>query len=95
MNSYDSDSSDEEFFVDLEERMAFVALLSVMPSTVRNFKWNNTRLNWVDHVEKLTHTKEFKQTYNMSLGAFEDFVDILRPNITMNVVNISNPICTS
>ena len=46
MNVQDySDSSDEEFFLDLEENIVLLALLAWMPSNVteRKFKWGNKR----------------------------------------------------
>ena len=85
-----SDSSDDEYLQDIEEATAFLALLSLMTSAKRHFKWAGIRLNWVDHVAKLTHTEEFKQTYHMSHAAFKIFLEILCPAITVDVVKSRN-----
>jgi hypothetical protein len=91
MDVYDSDSSDEDdAFQDDLETSLLIALMSIMPTTERLFKWPNTRLNWVQHVLKLLHTKEFGQTYRMSHDAFQTLLDILRPTITVDVVKSRN-----
>ena len=88
--SEDDEMSDDDFEAEMEEVTAFMAAMELMPSTERNFKWPNERLTWNEHVAKLTHTKEFDQTYRMSLNTFNKLLAILRQDITVNVVKSRN-----
>ena len=81
--SEEDELSDEEALAEAEEVAAVVAAMQLMPSTERNFKWPNECLTWNEHVAKLTHTKEFNQTYCMSLETFQKLLAILHCNFPL------------
>ena len=87
--------SDDVYNDDLTIVTKVVALIVKLPETKRAFKWENTRLNWNEHVTKLLHTKEFDQTYRMSHDAFKNLLEILRPMITVDVVKSCNSMPSS
>ena len=88
--SEEDELSDEEALAEAEEVAAFVAAMQLMLSTERNFKWPNERLTWNEHVAKLTHTKEFDQTYHMSLKTFQKLLAIIHCDITVDVIKAKN-----
>ena len=61
-----------------------------MKVKTRNYKWQDTRLNWEEHVDKLRHTNSFAQKYRMSYDAFNKLLGILRPFITVNAIKSMN-----
>jgi hypothetical protein len=56
----------------------------------RNFRWEHERLNWNEHVVKLLHENAFDQKYHMSYDAFNILLELLRPDITCNIVKSMN-----
>jgi len=54
---------------------------------VRIPKWEHQQIDWNDHVTKLLHENRFHREYRMSLEAFNQLLELLRPSITaVNVV---------
>ena len=43
-------------------------------ATKRKAKWENDRISWYSHVEKLNHEEAFEKTYRMPLKAFDKLV---------------------
>jgi hypothetical protein len=56
----------------------------------RNFRWEHERLNWNEHVVKLLHENAFDRKYHMSYDAFNILLELLRPDITCNIVKSMN-----
>ena len=49
-------------------------------------KWEHQQIEWNEHVTKLLHENRFHREYHMSLEAFNQLLELLRPSITANVV---------
>jgi hypothetical protein len=77
-----------------KQRVSLIAVvaLSFLESYERNLKpvripkWEHQRIDWNEHVTKLLHEKRFHREYRMSLEAFNQLLELLRPSITVYVV---------
>ena len=69
---------------DMEEFVA--ALLVQLAIDERVFKWNDQRLDWHHHKERLLHQRKFHKQYRMTAEAFDVLVEIVRPAVEVNVL---------
>ena len=60
------------------------ATIMLMEENKRNWKWKYDRLDWTEHVAQQLHTNKFQSKYHMSLAAFNDLVELLRQDITVD-----------
>jgi len=86
------DSSDDEMEEEEEEEELVVALAIVarLSKNSRNFKWQDTRLNWSKHLEKLQHAGEFDSTHRMSFETFTKLKNILGDRIQLDAAKSNN-----
>ena len=84
-------ASEEEDDEDQEEYEDFLMMIAMVledmddeDMVARNNDWIRQRLDWESHVRKLVHEGLFERKYSMSLGAFEELVETLRPYIKHN-----------
>ena len=80
------EEEDEEWDQTLEE----FALLNEAWRNERKWKWQHERLSWNQHVEKLLHEEGFDRKYRMSYDAFTLLLDLLRPDITCDIIKSLN-----
>jgi len=60
------DSSDKEMELEMdveEELVTALAAISILSVQSRNFKWQDKRLNWSDHLAKLQHAVELDSAH--------------------------------
>ena len=70
-----------------DDREEFVsALFAQLASEERLFKWEEQRLDWNRHKERLLHQNKFHKQYRMEAEAFDVLVDILRPAVQVNEI---------
>ena len=62
-----------------------VAFMAAQLIRSRVFKWNEKRLNWMEHRAKLLHKAKFHKQYRMTAAAFDALVDIVRPVVQVDV----------
>jgi hypothetical protein len=86
-----SEEEEEEQELEYDVTISLQAL-SILHRNSRMFKWQDTRLNWEEHIAKLLHTGEFDQTYRMSYAAFMKLKAILGARIEMDAAK-SNCSC--
>ena len=93
----ESDSWDVVDNLDIEaEQQSFLIIaavaLSFLESYERNLKpvripkWKHQQIDWNEHVTKLLHENRFHREYRMSLEAFNQLLELLRPSLTVHVV---------
>jgi hypothetical protein len=58
--------------------------------TKRLFKWEHTRLNWEEALEKERHQKSFESKYHMSEDAFFTLLELLRHDISVDFTKSRN-----
>jgi hypothetical protein len=85
----EDNSSDEEEEA-WDELIEQHILLFATYKEERNFRWEHERLNWNEHVAKLLHENAFDRKYRMSYNAFNILLELLRPDITCNIVKSMN-----
>ena len=59
MDLFDDDFSDEDSEGSVKEELRIIFLKR--QSKMKNFRWNEERLNWDEYAIKLTHRDEFHQ----------------------------------
>ena len=83
-----SEEEEEEVeWAELEEQ--FVAMYAYWKDKWR-WKWQHEQVNWLMHVEKLTHQDMFDRTYWMSLNAFNTLLELLWGYITFDILKSLN-----
>lgn len=58
----------------------------------RCVKWQNERLDWNGHVEKLLHCNQFESKYHRPLESFNTLVRLLQDDIKVDFVECMNSI---
>ena len=51
---------------------------------VRRAKWQHEWINWEQHLLKLRHANGFQKRYHMSQRSFNELVDLLNSDVSMN-----------
>ena len=83
--------------LDIEaEQQSFLLIAAVAFSFLESYeqnskpvqipKWVHQQIDWNEHVTKLLHENRFQREYRMSLEAFNQLLELLRPSITVKVV---------
>ena len=67
-----------------DDSETFVMLMMLTAKAERRVRWNHERINWKQHVEKLRHTNGFQKRYHMSERSFNQLVDILCPQVSLD-----------
>ena len=83
----DQDDEEEHWWDELEMQAVAVTRVAM---TERKTKWKHQRLNWNEHKEKKVHEGTFDQKYQMSVEAFDNLVELLRPMITQDQIKARN-----
>lgn len=83
----DQDDEEEHWWDELEMQAVAVTRVAM---TERKTKWKHQRLNWNEHKEKKVHEGTFDQKYRMSVEAFDNLVELLRPMITQDQIKARN-----
>jgi hypothetical protein len=82
----DLDRDSEEFV----EKLLYILMIFETNKTKRLFKWEHTRLNWEEALEKERHQKSFESKYHMSEDAFFTLLELLRHDITVDFTKSRN-----
>jgi hypothetical protein len=83
-----ADDDANEFFADIEHHITSLHLIVQLffYDDVREAKWHHRRIDWETHVFLLQHENLIKQTYRMSLAAFQKLTRILGKDIIVDEV---------
>jgi len=80
----------EEEMDEEEELVVALAAVGILSIQSRNFKWQDKRLNWSDHLAKLQHAGEFDSTHRMSFETFTKLKGMLGDCIILDAAKSNN-----
>ena len=86
IDNLDIEAEQQSFLLVSAVAFSFLESSEQNSKPVRIPKWEHQRIDWNEHVTKLLHENRFHREYCMSLEAFNQLLDLLRPSITVNVV---------
>ena len=84
---YINAADEDDVFADLESHLPSLQFLLEQffeEKKARNVKWQYQRIKWEAHVVQLEHVQVFKQTYRMSLQAFQKLTKLLGKDINVD-----------
>jgi hypothetical protein len=77
MDEEDGDDNDEDF-------VSMLCLFNGYKQE-RNIKWQHERMEWDKHITMKVYTGTFNRTYRMSKSSFDNLVNIIRQEITLDL----------
>ena len=86
IDNLDIEAEQQSFLLIAAVALSFLESYERNSKPVRIPKWEHQQIDWNEHVTKLLHENRFHREYRMSLEAFNQLLELLRPSITVNVV---------
>jgi hypothetical protein len=68
-----SHDSDDDDLMDLED----LRLMFISRKKTRSIKYDHTRINWDEHIDRLVSTNKFEQRFRMPLSSFYYLIEEL------------------
>ena len=75
-----SHDSDDDDLMDLED----LRLMFSSRKKTRSIKYDHTRINWDEHIDRLVSTNKFEQRFRMPLSSFHYLIEELREPLTVS-----------
>ena len=82
IDNLDIEAEQQSFLLIAAVALSFLESYERNSKPVRIPKWEHQRIDWNEHVTKLLHENRFHREYRMSLEAFNQLLELLRPSIT-------------
>ena len=57
---------------------------NIQASETRSIKYDHTRINWDEHIDRLVSTNKFEQRFRMPLSSFHYLIEELREPLTIS-----------